>query len=90
MHDMPAEPASLHGALRCRTADVGRIRRASWAFATRRVPQDAAWSLLPPRGAPEAGDLVLARVDVLGQHEGLQLPNGRRKQMFPGDEIVVA
>ncbi|MFO7541434.1 MAG: DUF1611 domain-containing protein [Thiobacillus sp.] len=40
--------------------------------------------------APEAGDLVLARVDLLGQHAGLQLPNGRRKQMFPGDEIVVA
>jgi hypothetical protein len=46
--------------------------------------------LLPPLDAPEAGDLVLARVDALGQHAGLQLPHGRRKQMFPGDEIVVA
>lgn len=71
-------------------AAVTRIRRASWSFAARRVPIDAAWSLLPPQGAPQAGDLILARVDALGQHDGLQLPSGRRKQMFPGDEIVVA
>jgi hypothetical protein len=71
-------------------AGAARIRRASWAFATRRVPQDAAWCLLPLAGAPSAGDLVLARVDVLGHHDGLQLPSGRRKQLFPGDEAVVA
>lgn len=46
--------------------------------------------LLPPVGKPESGDLVLAVVDFLGQHPGLQLPSGRRMQMFPGDEIVVA
>lgn len=46
-------------------------------------------TLLPLLGRPQAGDLVLARVDALGQHDGLQLPSGRRKQMFPGDEIVV-
>ena len=39
---------------------------------------------------PRAGDLVLARVDVLGHHRGLQLWSGRRKNLFPGDEIVVA
>ena len=33
---------------------------------------------------------MLARVDVLGHHRGLQLSNGRRKQLFEGDEIVVA
>jgi hypothetical protein len=68
---------------------VARIRRAAWAFATRRVPAEAATVLLPPQGRPQAGDLVLARVDMLGQHDGLQLPSGRRRQMFPGDEIVV-
>lgn len=67
-----------------------RIRRAAWAFATRRVPRDAAWTVLPADGGPRAGDLVLAIVDSLGQHPGLQLPSGRRKQLFPGDEIVVA
>ncbi len=70
--------------------DALRIRGAAWAFTTRRVPVDAAAVLLPPVGKPETGDLVLAVVDSLGQHSGLQLPSGRRMQMFPGDEIVVA
>ena len=70
--------------------DIQRIQNAAWAFATRRVPVDAAVMLLPPEGKPETGDLVLAVVDSLGQHAGLQLPSGRRMQMFPGDEIVVA
>ncbi|WP_350112682.1 DUF1611 domain-containing protein [Nitrosomonas sp.] len=70
--------------------DNARIRNAFWAFTTRRVSRDAAKILLPLEGAPHPGDLVLATVDFLGQHPGLQLPNGRRKQLFPGDEIVVA
>jgi len=71
-------------------SNIARIRNASWAFTTRRVTRDSAKVLLSLEGAPNAGDLVLATVDFLGQHPGLQLPNGRRKQLFPGDEIVVA
>jgi hypothetical protein len=71
-------------------SDNTRIRNASWAFTTRRVSRDTAKILLPLEGTPHPGDLVLATVDFLGQHPGLQLPNGRRKQLFPGDEIVVA
>jgi hypothetical protein len=67
-----------------------QLERASWSFATRRVPREAAALLLPPSGAPVAGDVILARVDSLGQHLGLQLPSGRRRQLFPGDQIVVA
>ncbi|MEY3122996.1 MAG: hypothetical protein RI993_1821 [Pseudomonadota bacterium] len=70
--------------------DIVRIQNASWAFTTRRVSRDAVKALLPPEGTPCPGDLVLASVDYLGQHPGLQLPSGRRKQLFPGDEIVVA
>lgn len=73
-----------------RRADAGRLRRASWSFSTRRVPHGAASSTLSGTGAPIAGDLVLARVDTIGHHDGLQLANGRRKQLFVGDEIVVA
>ncbi|MEO5618808.1 MAG: DUF1611 domain-containing protein [Candidatus Eisenbacteria bacterium] len=40
--------------------------------------------------APAPGDLILARVDALGFHSGLQLPNGRRRRLFVGNEIVVA
>lgn len=61
------------------------------AFTTRRVP-DAAFVDVDPDDStpPRAGDLVLARVDVLGQHTRLQRPSGRRKILFPGDRIVVA
>ncbi|MFN0058047.1 MAG: DUF1611 domain-containing protein [Planctomycetota bacterium] len=69
--------------------DRARLNLASWAFTTRRVPQGAASAILPPQGRPEAGDLVLARVDALGHHAALQLVSGRRRQLFPGNEIVV-
>jgi dethiobiotin synthetase len=84
------KPAGRTGTLTHTAPHAARIRRASWAFATRRVPSDVEWTLLPPVGTPRAGDLILASVDSLGQHDGLQLPSGRRKQLFPGDEIVVA
>src|SRR5262245_3329437 len=65
-----------------------RLRRAAWAFTTRRV-SNGAFTLLH-EGAPQAGDLVLARVDAIGYHGALQLTSGRRKTLFVGDEIVVA
>jgi hypothetical protein len=70
--------------------EQAQLRRASWAFTTRRIPQGTACSMLPLLGAPQAGDLVLARVTALGQHADLQLVNGRHRHMFVGDEIVVA
>jgi hypothetical protein len=70
--------------------EQAQLRRASWAFTTRRIPQATACSMLPLIGAPAAGDLVLARVTSLGQHADLQLVNGRHRHMFVGDEIVVA
>src|SRR5262245_39093163 len=78
----PARPAALHGA--------ARLRAASWAFTTRRVPRGAATRVLDEARAPKPGDLVLARIDELGFHTSLQLPDGRRKQLFVGDEVVVA
>ncbi len=38
---------------------------------------------------PKPGDLVLARIDEIGKHTKLELTDGRRAHMFPGDEIVV-
>ncbi|MHC4137990.1 MAG: P-loop NTPase family protein [Planctomycetota bacterium] len=54
------------------------------------MPRDAAHQILCEPRAPRAGDLVLARIDALGHHRGLQLPSGRRKTLFVGDEVVVA
>lgn len=70
--------------------EAARIRRAAWAFTTRRVPQDAVSRIIHEANTPRAGDLVLARVESLGYHSGLQLPDGRRRHLFVGDEIVVA
>lgn len=69
--------------------DIARLRRAAWAFTTRRVRAGVCGVRLDAK-APEAGDLVLARVDTIGYHSGLQLPEGRKKLFFVGDEIVVA
>jgi hypothetical protein len=88
--DMRPPRPGLGGTMNQMRQDRFRLRLASWAFTTRRVPQGAACSILPPVGRPTAGDLVLARVDAIGHHGGLQLPNGRRRHLFIGDEIVVA
>ncbi|NOR23931.1 MAG: DUF1611 domain-containing protein [Desulforhopalus sp.] len=67
-----------------------RLAQAKWAYTTRRINQKQNFSLLYGKVAPLAGDLVLARVDELGQHKRLELINSRRAFLFEGDEIVVA
>jgi hypothetical protein len=42
-----------------------------------------------PTTAPASGDLVLARVDELGKQRRIELTDGRRAHLFPGDEVVV-
>jgi dethiobiotin synthetase len=68
--------------------ETERLERASWAFTTRRVPRNESFRVSREPMTPRAGDLVLARVDLLGHHKGLQLCSGRKRQLFPGDEIV--
>src|SRR5262245_30388953 len=85
----PAQPDSDRTITQARRDRI-RLRTASWAFTTRRVPQGAATTILRQNGRPEAGDLVLATVDALGHHGDLQTVSGRRRHLFVGDEIVVA
>ena len=65
------------------------VTQAKRAFSTRRVPAEDIKTLVTPMRAPKVGDLVLARVAELGSHKKLELPNGRRATMNPGDEIIV-
>ena len=65
------------------------LQSSPWAFSTRRVDRASVHSLIQS-GVPTAGDLVLAKVDAIGHHANLQLPDGRRRRLFPGDTIVVA
>ena len=76
--------------------DFRRLASAKSAYTSRFVSCQIASD---PRGyglltgdyvVSEAGDVVLARVLKLGQHGGLQGPDGRRANLFVGDEILVA
>lgn len=66
-----------------------RKRRIKWAYTTRNVDQEEVVTLLAGEVKPTAGDLVLARVDQLGQHRKLELTSSRRADMFEGDEVAV-
>jgi len=66
-----------------------RLLKAKWAYTTRRIDREQNLQLLQGEVAPLAGDLVLARVDKLGQHRRLELATSRRASLFEGDEIVV-
>lgn len=86
----PSTFMSHNHEIRTESLDPRRARRAKISFNARRVPLEAMQRLIHGRVAPEAGDLVLARVEVVGQHEKLQLCDGRRSQLFVGDAIVLA
>lgn len=66
-----------------------RISRAKAAYTTRRVDLGVAEQILTGEIAPEAGDLVLAKIERLGQHKRIELVSGRRAHLHVGDEIVV-
>lgn len=69
--------------------DTKRLLRAKAAYTTRRVPLGETVCLLNGKIIPTPGDLVLAQVERLGQHKRIELGNGRRAPLFPGDEIVL-
>lgn len=86
------EPAAPRPQLKGRggvVVEPGRLARAKFAYTTRRVPAEAIGTILPSERQIKAGDLVLARVARLGQHDHVELPNGRRATLYEGDEIVV-
>jgi hypothetical protein len=73
-----------------RGAPLGdRIILAKRAYTTRLVPVERMEGLIT-HGRPDVGDLVLARVNRLRQHQHLERPDGRRAKLWEGDEIIVA
>jgi hypothetical protein len=46
-------------------------------------------TLISGQICPRSGDLALVRVDVLGQHRRVELPDGRKALLWPGDELIV-
>jgi hypothetical protein len=68
----------------------GRLAGAKRAFTTRRMDPRGMKTIVGGAVRPRSGDLVLARVERLGQHKKLELTDGRRATMHLGDEIIVA
>ena len=66
-----------------------RMLRAKVSYTPRHANLESAAVLLTGDIKPKAGDLVLARIEKIGQHAALELTTGRRSSLFPGDEIVV-
>ena len=73
-----------------------RLCQAKKAYTTRFVADRFAsdprgYSLLSGPGvAPEAGDVVLARIVEIGKHTRLESPVSRRQTLFVGDEVLLA
>ena len=67
-----------------------RLDRAKPSYTVRNVPiLDVAVSLLNGDIEPRPGDMVLARIDRLGQHKRIELPSGRRATLHVGDEVIL-
>lgn len=69
--------------------DQVRLLRAKRGFATRRAELRHA-ACLDRAGEIAPGDLVLARVVALGHHKGVERPDGRKAQLYTGDEVLLA
>jgi hypothetical protein len=82
MTTTPADPRTIR-------LDPPRLTRAKRGFTTRHLDLSSAQGLLTD-AAPRAGDVLLARVDEVGQHQRIEQPDGRRAALFPGDEVLVA
>ena len=66
-----------------------RLARVKAASTTRKVNFDTITHILTGNLQPQVGDLVLAKVEEIGQHKRIDLATGRKAHLFVGDEIIV-
>lgn len=67
-----------------------RAASAKRSYVTRNVAIESFHYLVSGEISPQPGQLLLARVDRLGQHARLELPSGRRAHLYVGDEIIIS
>lgn len=84
---LQVEPLSRERLARAKAAYT--TRHVAWLARTRRAGDPVPVSLLRGNVAPGSGDVVLARIDKLGQHKHIELIDGRRSRLFVGDEVVL-
>lgn len=63
---------------------------AKQSYVTRNISIKDIQYLVTSNTPPMPGDLILARIDRLGQHKRLELPDGRRAHLFINDEIIIS
>ncbi|MGB0849034.1 MAG: hypothetical protein ACPGSM_20035 [Thiolinea sp.] len=66
-----------------------RLAQAKHSYITQRFNLQQCDLHLLEKASPKAGDLVLARIERLGQHKRLEDPNGRRRFLHVGDEVLL-
>ncbi len=72
-----------------RQLSTRRVRAAKRSFVTRRADLEVV-KAIDANKKPAAGDLCLARLVRKGQHQRIELPDGRRARMHEGDELILA
>src|SRR5207245_9738321 len=60
------------------------------SYALRRIPSADLVHVLPLSGSPEAGDVLLARLEKIGKNTRIELADGRMTNREQGDLIAVA
>mgnify|MGYP001194440043 CR=1 FL=1 len=83
-----AEATAPALAVRVMPLSSERLGRAKHSVAARRIPLADMHSLITSTASPQAGDLILARVERIGPMHSLQLTDGRRAALFVGNEII--
>lgn len=66
-----------------------RLASAKAAYTTRHVDRTQMAGVITGR-RPQVGDVVLAEVVAIGQHQRIERTDGRRADLYPGDPILVA
>ena len=72
-----------------RVLDAERLARAKRAYTTCRAAPERMKTLIGGAIRPDSGDLVLARVDEVRKQKRIELTDGRKALLFPGDEVIV-
>jgi hypothetical protein len=85
-----AEPADRKSRVELDLLDEARLAQAKAGFCTRRVPIEDMRTLVSGHIRPRAGDVALARIERVRQHKRIELTNGRKARLEPGDEVILA
>lgn len=73
------------------TTSKKRLMAAKQSFVTRRVAKESMESLIEDSSySPKAGDLILAKVNLIGHHTRTERVDGRKAKLFEGDEVILA